>query len=122
MSDLDSELEAPDDMSHDIREGLSPTEYREKQEELRERQELNHALRNFAEHFGAEEVFEQAKAIYLESTGGQTETNQESAEAWASVVQDAAASPSVAQSRVTPAKQPRKGSPGLEAAKRLLGG
>ncbi len=117
MSDLEEET------ADAVNEGgLSPTEYREKQEALREREELIHALRNFAEHFGAEEVFEQAKAIYLESTGGQTETNRESAEAWSSIVRDAAPSTSEAQSRVISGRKPRSGSPSLEAAKRLLGG
>ena len=51
----------------------------EEQERLREREELIWALRNFAEHFGAAEVYEQAKAIYLGSPAGRAAREQEAA-------------------------------------------
>lgn len=103
--------------------GLSAEKFREEQERLRERQELIHALRNFAEHFGAEEVYEQAKAIYLEMPGGQAETAEKAASAsWESLVRDANTSVTGRQKRATPGRNTRRGSPALEDAKRALGG
>jgi hypothetical protein len=102
---------------------MTPTEYRENQEARREREELNHALRNFADHFGAEVVFEQARAIYLEMSGGQAESDEKAAAAsWASLVQTANPSVAERQKRTTAPRKVRRGSPALEDAKRLLGG
>lgn len=116
-----SDINPEGDAHHTV--GMSPTEFREVQERQRERQELNHALRNFAEHFGAEEVFEQAKAIYLETQGGQSETTENAADAsWASLVRDASQSVSERQKKAAPGRPARRGSPALEDAKRLLGG
>ena len=95
----------------------------EEQERLREREELIHALRNFAEHFGAEEVYEQAKAIYLEMSGGQAAAVEKAAAAsWDSLVQDASRSITERQKQAGPGRNVRRESPALQNAKRALGG
>ena len=113
----------PEEVAEDARNAeMTPTEYRENQEARREREELNHALRNFADHFGAEEVFEQARAIYLEMSGGQTEADEKAAASWASLVQGANPSVTERQKQTTLPRKVRRGSPALEDAKRALGG
>ena len=81
----------------------------DEQERQRERQELISALRNFAEHFGAAEVYQQARAIYRETPAGKAEMEQA-----------AAASFDAALQRATPGRRAGQGS-SLETAKKALG-
>lgn len=94
----------------------------DEQERLRERAELNSALRNFAEHFGAAEVYQQARAIYLESPAGRAEREQEAADSFASVLRESSQSPSERPKRPTPGRRPGGGSSPLADARKALGG
>ncbi len=94
----------------------------DEQERLREREELISALRNFAEHFGAAEVYQQARAIYLESPAGRAEREQEAADAFASVLRGSGQSPSERPKRATPGRRPGGGSSPLADARKALGG
>lgn len=94
----------------------------DEQERLRERAELISALRNFAEHFGAAEVYEQAKAIYLESPAGRAAREHEAAASFDSVLRESSQSPSEPPKRTTPGRRPGGGSSPLEDAKKALGG
>ena len=120
MAASDFEEEAPEGTPSG---GLSAVKFRQEQERLRERQELIHALRNFAEHFGAEEVYEQAKAIYLENADERAESAEKAAaDSWESIVREANPSASERQKRAASGRNVRRGSPALEDAKRALGG
>ena len=94
----------------------------DEQERLRERAELNSALRNFAEHFGAAEVYQQARAIYLESPAGRAEREQEAAASFDSVLRDSNLSPSECPKRAAPGNRTGRRSSPLEDAKKALGG
>jgi hypothetical protein len=94
----------------------------EEQERLREREELIHALRNFAEHFGAAEVYEQAKVIYLESPAGRAAREHEAAASFDSVLRDSSRPVSDRQKSGASGRRAGRGSPALEDAKKLLGG
>ena len=98
----------------------------EEQERLRQRQELISALRNFAEHFGAAEVYQQARAIYWETPAGRAEveeqTESEAASSFESVLRDANRPASERQRRGATGRRTGTGSPSLEDAKRALGG
>ena len=98
----------------------------EEQERLRQRRELVSALRNFAEHFGAAEVYRQARAIYLETPAGQAEseeqTEREAAASFDSVLRDANRPASERQRRGATGRRTGTGSPALENAKKALGG
>ena len=83
----------------------------DEQERQRERQELISALRNFAEHFGAAEVYQQARAIYRETPAGKAEMEQAAA----------TASFDAALQRAMPGRRAGRGS-SLETAKKALGG
>lgn len=91
----------------------------EEQERLREREELIHALRNFAEHFGAAEVYQQARAIYLESPAGR---EQEASASFASILRESSQSPSERPKRTTPGRRSSGGTSPLADAKKALGG
>ena len=93
----------------------------EEQERLRERQELNSALRNFAEHFGAAEVYRQARAIYLESPAGRSEREREAAASFKSVLRESGQPSSERPKRVA-ARRAGGGASPLEDAKKALGG
>ena len=86
-------------------------EQERQRERQRERQELISALRNFAEHFGAAEVYQQARAIYRETPAGKAEMEQAAA----------AASFDAALQRAMPGRRAGRGS-SLETAKKALGG
>ena len=94
----------------------------DEQERQRERQELISALRNFAEHFGAAEVYQQARAIYLESPAGRAEREQEAAASFGAVLRDSNQSISERQKRAAPSGRTGRGSSPLEDAKKALGG
>ena len=92
------------------------------QERMRERQELISALRNFAEHFGAAEVYQEARAIYLASPAGRAERENEAAASFDSVLRQSNQSPSERQQRAAPIRRAGRGSSPLEDAKKALGG
>ena len=98
----------------------------EEQERLRQRRELISALRNFAEHFGAAEVYQQARAIYWETPAGRAEreeqTEREAAASFDSVLRDANRPASERQRRGATGRRTGTGSPALENAKKALGG
>ncbi len=94
----------------------------DEQERLRERAELISALRNFAEHFGAAEVYEQARAIYLESPAGRAEREREAAVSFDAILRDSGQPPSERPKRATPGRRPGGGSSPLKDAKKALGG
>ena len=89
---------------------------------MRERQELISALRNFAEHFGAAEVYQEARTIYLESPAGRAERENEAAASFDSALRQSGQSPSLRQQRAAPARRAGRGSSPLEDAKKALGG
>lgn len=94
----------------------------EEQERLREREELIHALRNFAEHFGAAEVYQQAREIYLETPAGRAEREQEAASSFDAVLRESSQSVSERQKQTTPGRRAGRVSSPLAEAKKLLGG
>ena len=100
----------------------SPTEYRDKQEEMRERQELIHALRNFAEHFGAAEVYQQAKAIYLETADSLSESEEGLALPSESAPRNTNRLDSERQRPNKPARRSSNESQAVQDARRALGG
>lgn len=59
---------------------LSPKDFQEEEERARQVAELVSALRNFAVHFGAEEVYQQAKVIYAETPEGKAGIEREAAQ------------------------------------------
>ncbi len=94
----------------------------DEQERMRERQELISALRNFAEHFGAAEVYQQARAIYLETPAGRAEREQEAAASFDSILRDSRQPLSKRPKRPTPGGRTVRGSSPLADAKKALGG
>ena len=83
------DLESEEDPPHRAHPGgLSPGEFRElspkdlqgEAERARQVAELVSALRNFAEHFGAAEVYQQAKVIYAETAEGKAGIEREAAQ------------------------------------------
>ena len=92
------------------------------QERMRERQELISALRNFAEHFGAAEVYQEARAIYLASPAGRAERENEAAASFDSALRQSGRSASERPPRTAPARRTGRGSSPLEDAKKALGG
>lgn len=94
----------------------------EEQARQRERQELNHALRNFAEHFGAAEVYQQARAIFLETPAGRAEREEQAAASFEGVLRDASLPIGERQKRAASGRRPAKASPSVEAARKALGG
>jgi len=119
VSDLHREEEGHDDFNEG---GLSAAEFREQHDSLRERQELISALRNFAEHFGATEVYQQARAIYLESPEGLAEREREATASFDAVLQNANRSLSERQKQPSSGRKISKGSPAFADAKKALGG
>ena len=92
------------------------------EERQRQRQELISALRNFAQHFGAAEVYEQARAIYLESPAGRAEREQEAAASFDSALREGSPGALQRPKRATSGRSAGRGSSPLDEAKRLLGG
>ena len=111
---------------------LSPEEFRERSpkdpqaeaERARQVMELVSALRNFAQHFGAEEIYQQARAIYAETAEGRTAIEREAAQ----IVQrgnaqreDGSSSPERPR-RPSSDRPPRNEPRGVAEARRMLGG
>ena len=103
---------------------LSPKDIQEEEERARQVAELVSALRNFAEHFGAEEVYQQAKVIYAETPEGKAGIEREAAQ----IVQHGSGlrdDNPFAQERprkTAPARPQRNESRSLAEARRALGG
>ena len=129
ISDFESEadkhqgaFESP--LSAEDFRALSPKDFQEETERLRELEELVSALRNFAKHFGPGELYQQAKAIYMETAEGRAAIEQESAQiALNGSVQKAHNQAASERQRETAAsKRPRNESSRLEQARKALGG
>ncbi len=103
---------------------LSPKDLQEEAERARQVKELMSALRNFAEHFGAEEVYQQARVIYAETAEGKAGIERDAAQ----IVQRGGARRDDGQSgldrprKAAGDRPPRNESRGLAEARRALGG
>ena len=83
-----SDWEEADSPDRPLGASLSPEEFRERSpkdpqaeaDRARQVAELVSALRNFAEHFGAEEVYQQARVIYAETAEGKAAIEREAAQ------------------------------------------
>ncbi len=129
MSTRESEAErqystdGPGLSTEEFRE-LSPQDFQEETERLRELGELQSALRNFAKHFGPEELYQQARAIYLETAEGRAAIEQEAAPiTLTGSAPKAHTQAAVERQREWPAsKRPRNESRKMDDARRALGG
>lgn len=128
-----SDFESESDRQYTASEGplsaedfraLSPTDFQEEAERLRELGELISALRNFAQHFGPDELYQQAKAIYMETAEGRAAIEQEAAQIApnGSVLKEHNQATSERQKIMATSKRPRNESRKLDEARRALGG
>ena len=103
---------------------LSSKDFHEGTERQRELAELQSALRNFAKHFGPNEVYQQARAIYLETAEGRAGIEQEAAPiTQISSAPKAHTQVAVERQREWPASErPRNEFRKLDDARRALGG
>ena len=103
---------------------LSPKDFQEETERLRELGELISALRNFAKHFGPDELYQQARAIYMETAEGRAAIEQEAAQIAlsGSVLKSHNEATSERQRETATSRRPRNESRKLEEARRALGG
>ena len=104
--------------------GLSRKDFQEETERLRQLEELQSALRNFAKHFGPGELYRQAKAIYLETAEGGAAIEQEAAKAMlnGNTLRDHNQAVSERQREVPISRRPRNESRKMEEARKALGG
>ena len=104
--------------------GLSRKDFQEETERLRQLEELQSALRNFAKHFGPGELYQQAKAIYLETAEGRAAVEQEAAQVVlnGNTLRDHNQAVSERQREVPTSKRPRNESRKMEEARKALGG
>lgn len=128
-----SDFESESDRQYTASEGplsaedfraLSPKDFEEETERLRELGELQSALRNFAQHFGADELYQQAKAIYMETAEGRAAIEHEAAQIVpnGSGLKDHNQVAAERQKMMATSKRPRNESRKLDDARRALGG
>lgn len=104
--------------------GLLRKDFQEETERLRQLEELQSALRNFAKHFGPGELYRQARAIYLETAEGRTAVEMEASQTVlnGNTLRDHNQAASERQREVPTSKRPRNESSKLEQARKALGG
>ena len=103
---------------------LSPKDLQEEDTRLRELGELISALRNFAKHFGPDQLYQQARAIYMETAEGRAAIEQEAAQLTlnGSILKDHNQAASERQRETATSRRPRNESRKMEEARRALGG
>ena len=119
------DFEAEEDGQHSNDGGsLSRKDFQEETERLRQLEELQRALRNFAKHFGPGELYRQAKAICLETAEGRAAVEQEAAQVMlnGNALKDHNQAVSERQRESATSKRPRNESRKMEEARKALGG
>ena len=103
---------------------LSPKDFQEEDARLRELGELISALRNFAKHRGPNELYQQARASYMETAEGRAAIEQEAAQITlnGSLLKGQNQAASERQREAAISKRPRNESRKMEEARRALGG